>query len=162
VRSGGFAPIKAMIRHTLNCVAGKWDSNQHNLPVGIRRGALGENLSTAEILHPVYVDGFLMKAGDLINGTSIQFKMADGLDSQEFFNIELERHDILDGQGAFFESLHRAGTERCAPLLGFDGGRSILRSRLRSLASQVIDRHQPIDIIRDKLEERGFDFARAA
>jgi hypothetical protein len=166
VRSGGFAPTKAMVGHTLNSVAGKWDGNPHNLPVVIRRGALGENSPTADIcataLHPVYVDGFLMTAGDLVNGTSISFKEADGQDSVDFFNIELDRHDILDVQGAFFESLYRAGTKRCAPLLSYDGGRSKLRSHLRSVASLVIDRRQPIDIIRDNLEERGLRFAQAA
>jgi len=166
VHFGGFAPIKAMVSHTLNGVAGKWDGNPDNQPVVIRRGALGEDLPTADLCltasHPVYVDGFLMKAGDLVNGTSIYFKKADGQDSLDFFNIELDRHDILDVQGAFCESLYRAGAERCAPLLGFDGGRSKLRSRLRSMTSLVIDRRQPIDIIRDDLEERGLGFARAA
>ncbi len=166
VHSGGFAPIKAMVGHTLNRVAGQWDGNQDNLPVVIRRGALGENLPNADLcvtaLHAVYVDGFLMSTGELVNGTSICFKAADGHDSLDFFNIELERHDILDVQGAFFESLYRAGTERCATLLGFDGGRSRLRSHLRSVASLVVDRRQPIDIIRDNLQERASAFARAA
>jgi hypothetical protein len=166
VRFGGFAPIKAMVGHTLTCVVGKWDGNPNNLPVVIRRGALGENLPSADLcvtaLHAIYVDGFLMKAGDLVNGTSIVFKASDGQDSLDFFSIELERHDILDVQGAFCESSYRAGTERCAPHLGFDGGRSKLRSHMRSVASLVIDRRQPIDIIRDRLEERGLGFARAA
>jgi hypothetical protein len=48
------------------------------------------------------------------------------------------------------------------PLLGFDGGRSQLRSRLRSAVSLVVDRRQPIDVIRDTLEERGLELARAA
>src|SRR5687767_7769711 len=38
VRFGGFAPIKAMVSHTLNRVAGKWDGNPDNLPIVIRRG----------------------------------------------------------------------------------------------------------------------------
>ena len=166
MRFGGFAPIKAMVSHTLNSVSGKWDGNQSNLPVLIRRGALGENSPDADLcltaLHAVYVDGFLMKVGDLVNGTSIIFEAADGRDTLDFFNIELDSHDILDVQGAFCESLYRAGTERCAPLLRFTGGRSKLRSHMRSVASLVIDRRQPIDIIRDKLEERGLGFARAA
>jgi hypothetical protein len=97
----------------------------------------------------------------LVNGTSITFEAADGRDTLDFFNIELDRHDILDVQRAFCESLYRAGTERCAPL-GLTGGRSKLRSHLRSVASLVIDRRQPIDIIRDQLEERGLGLARAA
>jgi hypothetical protein len=33
---------------------------------------------------------------------------------------------------------------------------------MRSVASLVIDRRQPIDIIRDKVEERALGFERAA
>ena len=132
----------------------------------MRRGALGENLPTADLcltaLHPVFVDGFLMPVGDLVNGTSITFEGPDGGDTLDFYNVELDSHDILDVQGAFCESLYKAEIERCAPLLRFTGGRSQLRSRLRSVASGVVDRRQPIDIIRDKLEERGLGFARAA
>ncbi len=167
VRFGGFAPIKAMASHTLNSVSGNWDGNQSNLPVLVRRGALGENSPNADLcltaLHPVFVEGFLMPVGELVNGTSIIFEAADGRDTLDFFNIELDRNDILDVQGASCESLYRAGTERCAPLvLGFDGRRSRLQSHMRSVASLVIDRRQPIDIIRDKLEERAVGFARAA
>ena len=166
VRFGGFAPIKAMVSHTLNSVAGKW-VGEFNLPVLVRRGALGENSPNADLcltaLHPVFVEGFLMPVGELVNGTSITFEAADGRDTLDFFNIELDRNDILDVQGAACELLYRAGTERCAPLvLGFDGRRSRLQSHMRSVASLVIDRRQPIDIIRDKLEERAVGFARAA
>jgi Hint domain len=166
VRFGGFAPIKAMVSHTLNSVSGKWVGEaKSNLPVLLRRGALGEHSPNADLHltgeHAVYVDGYLIKVGDLVNGTSIIFEAADGRDTLDFFNIELDHHDILDVQGAFCETLWRAGTERCAPL-GFTGGRSKLRSHLRSVASLVVDRRQPIDIIRDNLEERGLDFARAA
>ena len=69
---------------------------------------------------------------------------------------------MLDAQGAVCELLYRAGTERCAPLLRLCGGRSQLRSRMRSVVSLVVDRRQPIDVIRDNLEERGLDLARAA
>jgi hypothetical protein len=176
VRFGHYAPIKAMVSFTLNSVAGKWvsaskkalvwASEPNNVPVLIRRGALGENSPNADLcltaLHPVYVDGFLMPIGDLVNGTSITFEAADGRDAIDFFNIELESHDILDVQGAFCESLYRAATERCAPLLRFTGGRSKLRSHLRSVASLMIDRRQPIDIIRDSMDERGLGVARAA
>lgn len=166
VHFGGLAPIKAIVGHTLNSVSGRWDGNQSNLPVLVQRGALGENSPSADLcvtaLHPVYIDGFLMKIGDLVNGTSIVDDPANGRDTLDFFTIELDRHDILDVQGALFESLLRAGTERCAPLLRFTGGRSELRSRLRSMASVVVDRRQQIDLIRDKLEERASDFAQAA
>jgi hypothetical protein len=166
VRFGGFAPVKAIVRHTLNSVSGSWDGNQSNLPVLVQRGALGENSPNADLcvtaLHAVYVNDFLMPVGDLVNGTSIIFEGPAGRDTLDFFNIELESHDILDVQGAFCESLYRAATERCATLLCFTGGRSKLRSHLRSVASLMIDRRQPIDIIRDNMEERGLGVARAA
>jgi hypothetical protein len=165
VCSGGFAPIKVMVSHTLNSESGKW-VGKSNLPVLIRRGALGENSPSADLCltawHSVYIDGFLIPVGDLVNGTSIIFEAVNGRDTLDFFQIELDSHDILDAQGVFCESLYRAGTERCAPLLRLWGGRSQLRSRLRSVASIVVDLRQPIDIIRDKLEERGLEFAWAA
>src|SRR6185295_16975729 len=119
------APIKAMVSHTLNSASGKWvgesknvpvwASEPDNVPVLIRRGALGESSPNADLcltaLHSVYVDGVLMRAGDLVNGTSIIFDAADGRDALDFFNIELDGHDILDVQGAFCESLYRAGNE---------------------------------------------------
>lgn len=166
VRFGGFAPIKAVVSHTFKSVAGRWIGDPSNLPVRVRRGALGENSPSADLLvtalHPVYADGFLMEVGDLVNDTSIVFEGADDRQALNFFGIELDRHDILEAQGGFFESLHRAGTMRCVPLLRFTGGRSQLQSRLRSMTSVVVDRRLPIDIIRDRVEERGLDLARAA
>jgi hypothetical protein len=103
-----------------------------------------------------------VKVSDLVNGTSITYKAADSHDALDFFHIELDRHDILDVQGAFCESLYRPAAERCAPFLAFAGGRSELRSCLRSVASIVRDRRQPIDVIRDNLAERGDALARAA
>lgn len=165
VKFAGFAPIKTMVGHTLTSAAGQWDGNPNNLPVRIRRGALGENTPAADLcltaLHSVYIDGALIHVSALINETSILFEEADGQGTLDFLNIELDRHDILDAQGAAFESMARVGTERCVPVMGFDGRRSVLRSRMRSVASLVIDRRQPIDVVRDKLEERALDFARA-
>ena len=166
VHFAGFAPVKAMARHTLNSVSGQWDGDGWNRPVVIRRGALGENMPAADLcltaLHQVYVDGFLVKAGDLVNGESIAFVPANGHDTLDFFGIELERHDILDVQGAFCDSVRKAEMEICAPVLAFGGGRERLYSHLRSVASLVVDRRQPIDIIRDRLDERAADLAEAA
>jgi hypothetical protein len=39
--------------------------------------------------------------------------------------------------------------------LSFNGGRSEIRSRARSAVSPWIDRREKIDVIRDRLEERG-------
>jgi hypothetical protein len=69
---------------------------------------------------------------------------------------------LLQAEGAVCESLGRRGVEPCVPMLGFPGGRAEFRSRLRSMASVVVDRRQPLDVIRDDLEQRGVQLARAA
>lgn len=166
VQFAGFARIKGVARHTVTNVSGEWDGDRWNRPMVIRRDALGENMPVVDLcltaLHAVHVDGFLVEARDLADGDSVAFVPAEGHETLDFFGIELERHDILDVQGAFCESVYRKGMERCAPLLRFDGGRSRLGSHLRSVASVVVDRRRPIDIIRDRLDERAAGFARAA
>src|SRR5262249_13867896 len=107
---------KEMVSHTVKSESGKW-VGESNLPVLVRRSALGENSPNADLCltawHSVYVDGFLIPVGDLVNGTSIVFETADGRDTLDFFQIELDSHGMLDAQGAFCESLYQAGTERC-------------------------------------------------
>lgn len=131
----------------------------------VRRGALGEGSPHRDLCltaaHAVFVDGFLMPVGQLVNGTSIVFEAADGHDSLDFFHLSLERHDVLDAEGAACESRLDRLAEPCVPMLSFGGGRGELRSRLRSAAALVVDRRQPIDLIRDALEERGLALARA-
>jgi hypothetical protein len=48
---------------------------------------------------------------------------------------------------------------RCAPWVGF-GRRVEIKSHFRSAISPWIDRRQKLDIIRDKLEERGSSLLR--
>ena len=47
-------------------------------------------------------------------------------------------------------------------MLSFYGGRDELRSRLCSAASIIVDRRQPLDMIRDSLDERAVRMPRAA
>jgi hypothetical protein len=163
-RFAGIVSIKAVDGFTLDRVAGKWVGPSR--PVRIKRHALGDNMPAQDLCltaaHAVVVDGALVPVINLVNGTSIVFETADGHDTLDFFHIELERHDVLDVQGAPCESRRRPAVQPCLPLLSFNGHRSELRSRLRSALSLVVDRREPLDIIRDKIEERGIDLARAA
>src|SRR5258708_105592 len=143
-RFGGLVPIRAISAFTLQRAAptGSWVG--HSRPVRVKRGALGENLPAADICltasHAVFSQGFLVPVGNLINGTSIVLETAEGHDTLDFFHIELAGHDLLDAEGAGCESLRHPSAEPCVPLLAFHGGRQELRSRLRSMASIVIDR----------------------
>lgn len=163
-RFAGFALISEIESFTISHAAGEWSGATR--PVRVKRGALGDNLPTVDLCmtasHAIYVDGVLVPIGDLVNGTSIVFESAKDHDSIDFFHIGLAQHDVLDAAGAPCESLRRPSAEPCVMLIGFCGGHSELRSRLRSAASPVIDRRQPIDIIRDTLEERSLQLARTA
>jgi Hint domain len=150
------------------------------LPVRIARSALGPDVPSADLYvtqaHEVLVDGVLVPAVNLINGTTISLDQARDLDELEFFHIKLERHDVIDAEGApcetlygvdesavnFADYLRRYGPvpldeARCAPSLGpiSRGGRPELKSRLRSALSPWIDRRHELDVIRDRFEEHG-------
>jgi hypothetical protein len=147
-------------------------------PVRIARCGLDDNVPDADLLvtaaHALFIDGFLVPAGDLVNGTTITRDEADELDRLDYFHIKLEKHDVIDAQGASCETLlslsesdatfgdyvrkygpQETGEIPCAPKVGFNGGRAELRSRLRSAVSVWLDRRHALDVIRDRIEERG-------
>ena len=166
-RFAGMAPIEDITSFTLDRSGpgGTWEGASR--PVRVKAGALGPNSPAEDITitasHAVFVDGALVPVINLVNGTSIVFETAEGHDTLEFFHFALARHDIIDAEGAPCETWRDAAVEEpCVPILSFYGGRDELRSRLRSAASIMVDRRQPLDIIRDSLEERGLELARAA
>ena len=164
VHFAGFAPIEAIDSFSLSRVDGAWIGPSR--PVRVKQGALGDSVPAADLCltasHAVFVDGLLVPAGDLVNGSTIVFESAAGHDTLDFFHIALARHDVLDAQGAACESLRAPAAQPCAPIATFNGGRDELRSRLRSAVSPIVDRRRPIDVIRDELEERGIALLRAA
>jgi len=180
---GGLTPIQWIGRYSLkkSDPTKAWVKNV--LPVQIARSALGPDVPHADLCvtkaHALLIDGVLVTAGSLINGTTITLYDARELDELEFFHIKLERHNVIYAEGApcetvmnvddnainFAEYLRHYGPPTtqevpCAPLLSLNGGRSELKSRFRSAISPWIDRRQKLDIIRDELEERGIALLR--
>jgi hypothetical protein len=146
-------------------------------PVRVARSALALDVPHIDLYltewHSLFVDGVLIPVGSLINGTTIKLDEARELAELEYFNIKLESHDVIYAEGApvetllevdecavnFSEYLRKYGAPRteevrCAPIAAY-GGRSELRSRVRSAISPWLDRREPIDVIRDRLEERA-------
>jgi hypothetical protein len=145
-------------------------------PVRVARSALALDVPHTDLYlsewHALFVDGVLIPVGSLINGSTIKRDDARELAELEFFNIKLESHDVIYAEGApvetlrevdecavnFAEYLRKYGAPRyevrCAPIAPY-GGRGELRSRLRSAISPWLDRREPIDVIRDRLEERA-------
>jgi hypothetical protein len=180
---GGICPIQSIARHTLTKSDPTTAWSKDALPVRVARSALGPEVPSADLCvtkaHALLVDGVLVTAGSLINGTTITLYDAQECGELEFFHITLARHDVIYAEGAPCETLSNAdqsavnfaGSCRrdgsltdqealCAPLLSFNGGRSEIKSRWRSALSPWIDRRQQLDIIRDRLEERGIALSR--
>jgi hypothetical protein len=148
-------------------------------PVRVARSALDRDVPSADLYlakdHSLFIDGVLVPVANLINGTTIALCDASEFDELEYFHIKLDNHDVIYAEEAPCESLltvnESAGNfadyfrtygapsvaeVRCAPLVGYRRTRrSEFKSRLRSAASPWVDRRQPLEIIRDRLEERA-------
>jgi Hint domain len=148
-------------------------------PVRVARGTLGPGAPHRDLFvsqgHALWIDGILLKAIDLIDGSSIALHSAAELSELEYLHVKLARHDLILAEGATSETLlvDSGNVERfdnfveylrlfgkntteeipCAPI-AFKNRRDRLLSRLRSAASPWFDCRNKFDIARDRIEER--------
>lgn len=150
------------------------------MPVRVAKDAFGKGSPHRDLYlsrsHMVHLHGVLIPIGDLINGRTIAAVDIEG-DWLLYYHVELETHDVVIAEGAPCETLMTtaeklaafdnadqyyalygapADMAPCAPLAAFNGGRSELKSRLRSAIAPVIDIRRPMDIVRDDIEARAF------
>jgi hypothetical protein len=175
---GGSRPIQWIGRYPIKRSDPSKPWVKDALPVRIARSALAPNVPHADLYvtrgHSLLIDGVLVPAEVLINGTTITRYEAREYDELEFFHFKLESHDVIYAEGApaetllnveesavnFAEYLRKYGTaardeDRCAPHIHIWGGRIELMSRVRSALSPWIDLRNRADVVRDQLEERG-------
>lgn len=178
-RSGEHRAIKWIGRRSIKKGAkGNWPTG--TIPVRVARSALGDNVPSKDVYlspgHAVYIDGALLPADNLVNGLTITFDVPVGTECLDYFHVELASHDVvlahgmpvetlLDGAAASFDnsaeratviaSASAARIVQYAPILAVRGNRQVVRSRLRSAMAPWIDRRQPFDVIRDRIEERA-------
>ena len=180
---GGTRPIRWIARYPFkkSDPAKPWVKGV--MPIRIARSALAAGVPQTDLYvtrdHALFIDGLLVPAWCLINGTTITRYEAREYDELEFFHIRLESHDVIYAEGApvdtlldvderavnFADYFRRYGTPEtqgpvCAPFVSYGGGRGELKSRFRSALSPWLDCREPIDVIRDRLEERGVALSR--
>jgi hypothetical protein len=179
--SGETKPIEWIGRRVFRRAAGS-DWVESIRPVRIANGALGPEIPRRDLFvsqeHCLFIDGVLMRAIDLVNGSSITLDSGAGCDEIEYLHIKLAAHDVILAEGAPSETmlLHADSFERydnfaeyarlrdkrvateeaaCAPIVWTKGNRDRVRSRLRSALSPWYDRRTVFDKARDRLEERA-------
>jgi hypothetical protein len=154
------------------------------LPIRVSRSALGSDIPQTDLYvtqqHALLIDGVLVAAANLINGTTITRFDAREFDELEFFHIKLELHDVIYAAGApcetllnvdenatnFAEYLRQYGPSTaeaipCAPVILYGYRRGEIKSCFRSAISPWYDRRQTADIIRDNLDARGMALLRS-
>ena len=79
------------------------------VPVRVARSALGPNTPHRDLYlsryHCLYLDGVLIPAVDLINGSTIARVDDIHLREIEYFHIKLDRHSVIYAEGAACETL---------------------------------------------------------
>jgi hypothetical protein len=173
---GGERPIQWMAEWRYK----KGNSDQvwkkHHHLVRISRSALAPNVPRTDLYvtpgHAIFIDGVLIPAGALVNGSTIEHIAAVDLDELHVFNIKLESHDVIFADEAPCETLLRVdettknyaeyqrlfGTDtsepvHCAPVF-CKGGAAEIRSEIASLMSPWFGPHK-VDVIREQLESRA-------
>jgi choice-of-anchor A domain-containing protein len=75
-------------------------------PIRIQRGAFADAVPHRDLLvspdHAIFVDGVLICARQLVNGTTI--RQVTGLTEVTYFHVELDRHAVLLAEGLAVES----------------------------------------------------------
>ena len=175
---GGLRPVQwiGRYRYTKSEPSKPWAESAR--PVRIARSALASNVPHADLYvtaaHSLLIDGVLVPAELLINGTTITRHEPKG-DEMEFFHIKLESHDVVYAEGvpaetlldvsesfANFADYHRRygmptrQETPCVPVIPVHGGRVELMSRARSALSPWIDLRDHAEVVRDRLEEGAY------
>ena len=152
-------------------------------PIRVSRFAIDDQTPHADLYlspgHALYIEGSLIPVKYLVNGRSITPAMPEGMDSIEYFQIELETHEVIFAEGTPAETfLVNGSTNRerftnfveyerlygtgplpamtpYAPIFAYDGGRAELKALLRLAVSPLVDVRDPIQVAYSRIAARA-------
>ena len=168
--------IKWIGRNTFRRSGASWHKSV--MPIRISRFAIDDHAPHTDLYlspgHALFVDGFLMEARDLVNGTTIAPAVSQDTETLEYFQIVLNTHEVIWAEGAaaetkgggnldlftnFFEyeRLYPNDPRSPIPMVApnLSTGRAHLRALLGIGASYFVD-------VRDPLQEAYERFAARA
>ncbi len=100
---GRFAPVRWVGRQTVS----RRFAREAKLPVRVRAGAFDDNVPSRDLLlsaqHALLVDGVLVNAGTLVNGTSI-VREYDVPETFTYYTVELDEHCLILAENTPAES----------------------------------------------------------
>jgi hypothetical protein len=121
---GAVAPVRWMGQRTLHAYGAggyRFADPLVYMPIRVKAGALGENLPVRDLFvsadHAVLVDGLLVQAGALVNGTSVvrQTRLPEAF---TYHRIELADHALVLAEGVpaetFVDNVQRMGFDNWA------------------------------------------------
>lgn len=105
--NGDAKPVKWIGYHSFRRSARHW--NRSAVPVRIARHALDEKTPQRDLYvspgHALYLDGVLIQAADLVNGTSVVQAAPEGAETLDYVHIAFAAHEGVFAEGAAAESL---------------------------------------------------------
>lgn len=180
---GKAKPVKWIGYHTFRRSTHRWSRSV--MPVRIARHALDEKTPHRDLYlsrgHALYIDGVLIQAADLINGTSITQAVPEGVETLDYLHIAFEAHESIFAEGAAAESLllrdgnheifanfaeysrlypddPRPAMTPFAPTVAH-GGREHLKALIRLVVPRFGPAHVPAQRLYERIAERAEDSA---
>ncbi len=151
--------VKWIGRHTITHVV----NGAKLSPVRIQAGALGGGLPYTDLVvtadHGMIIDGLVINASALVNGTTIDFlSLAELPDRVTYYHIETEEHDIILANGAesetFVDYVGRKTFDNYLEYLELFGAERVIREMFRP---RISSRRLVPETIKLRLDMAGDD-----
>lgn len=137
------------------------------LPVRVRAHAIADNIPSQDLLvspwHHLLVEGRLIRAHDLINGTTISQEAS--ATSVDYYHVELEQFDLVMAHGIYSESWADGGNRDFFQNVDVTSLRPEDRVRRRAprpgFDHLVLRKGKPLQAIQRRVSKRADDLVRA-